>query len=181
MAGLPIPSSPAVLAMGALAGRGYFQFAPALLVGASAANLADILWYALGRWRGEPILRTLCRLTWDAGRCTRRAARLMDRYGVPSLLFTKFIAGVSLAAPAVAGVARIGPVRFTAWDTGGSLIWPGFYLILGAVFDDQLEAIAARVTRLGAWAAALLAIAVGLYIGYRYYRGRRSVRRESPG
>ena len=50
--GLPVPSTPILLAMGALAGLGRLSFVGAMALGVAASLLADTLWYWLGRKRG---------------------------------------------------------------------------------------------------------------------------------
>jgi membrane protein DedA with SNARE-associated domain len=62
-AGLPIPSNPVLLAVGALAGRGKLSLPIALCLAVIASLIADSIWYELGRYRGHSILSLLCRIS----------------------------------------------------------------------------------------------------------------------
>src|SRR5579872_5226901 len=61
--GLPIPSSPVLLAAGALAGFHRLKLAPALTLRVDASLISDSLWFALGRRRGGSILKFVCRVS----------------------------------------------------------------------------------------------------------------------
>lgn len=170
---LPIPAVPALLAMGALIGRGYFPFAPTLLLTACAASLGNLAWYELGRHGGAKVLTFLCRLSLEPDSCVSETRNRFARYGPRSLLFSKFIPGFSTVAPPLAGLSRIPLGHFLLWDMGGSILWVGSYLLAGFAFSAQLERIAEVVLRLGSWLVVLLVSALLAYIGWKYYERRR--------
>src|SRR5580704_15296903 len=85
--GLPIPSSPLLLAAGALAGlqllNPLFVFATAL----GASLLSDSAWYVLGRRRGNSILGHVCQISIEPETCVSRMHTAYYRYGAKTLLF----------------------------------------------------------------------------------------------
>src|ERR1035437_6484314 len=91
--GVPLPAAPLLLAMGALAGYGQFSFITALALSSLAALAADLIWFRLGRLRGESILGVLCRISLEPDSCVRLTHQAFDRYGPSSLLFCKFVPG----------------------------------------------------------------------------------------
>jgi len=62
---LPIPAIRVLLAAGALAGAGQLDFAFALPAAIAGALVADLLWFALGRWRGMKVVQVLCRISLE--------------------------------------------------------------------------------------------------------------------
>jgi membrane protein DedA with SNARE-associated domain len=50
--GVPLPSIPFIVAAGALAHTGQLSFGAALFVAFSAAMIADLVWFEIGRRRG---------------------------------------------------------------------------------------------------------------------------------
>jgi len=54
--GIPLPSTPFIVAAGALAHSGQLSFIVALLVACCAAMLADLVWFEIGRKRGYPVV-----------------------------------------------------------------------------------------------------------------------------
>jgi membrane protein DedA with SNARE-associated domain len=184
--GLPIPAVPPLMAMGALIGRGRFDFTSTLVLAAVAATLSDLLWYQLGRKRGGSVLALVCRLSLEPDSCVRLTRSSFARYGPRSLLLSKFIPGFSTAAPPLAGLSRISMWRFLLWDFGGSVVWAGSYLLIGLLFSEELERAAEGALRFGSWALLAMAAGLAIYIGYKYYQRRRflndmRVARITPG
>src|SRR5690349_19202215 len=82
--GLPLPTAPLLLALGALAGSGRIDPVAALLVAALGSLCADYLWFRLGRWRGAQVLGWLCRVALEPDSCVSKTHQLFARYGVKS-------------------------------------------------------------------------------------------------
>lgn len=175
-AGLPIPSLPVLLAVGALAGAGRLSLALALALAVAAALIADSVWYELGRRRGHAILSLLCRISLEPDSCVRRTENAFASNGARSLLVAKFIPGLSTAAPPLAGMLRMSVPRFLAWDAAGGLLWAGTFAGAGFVFSAQLDRVAAYAQRLGSSLLLLLVGGLGVYIAFKYYERRRFIR-----
>jgi membrane protein DedA with SNARE-associated domain len=161
--GLPVPATPILLAMGALAGLGKISYWQAFALGIVASLIGDCLWYWLGRKRGYSVLNLLCRIALEPDSCVRRTENVFSRFGAGSLLFAKFVPGLSTAAPPLAGLFRMPMWRFLLSDTGGAAIWVGAYGLLGFVLREQLELAAEYATRFGRW---LGIVVVALFAGY---------------
>ena len=175
--GLPVPSLPFLLGAGALAGVGKLHFITIVIVGTAAALVSDLIWFELGRRRGGKVLGMLCRISLEPDSCVRRTENLFLRYGIRSLLISKFIPGFSTVAPPLAGIFRIGVARFLVYDTIGTIIWTGLFVFLGYLFSDQLEQIAIKAGKLGALLVILLVGALALYIVIKYIQRRRILHR----
>ncbi|HEV8439660.1 MAG TPA: VTT domain-containing protein [Methylomirabilota bacterium] len=175
--GLPIPAIPILLAAGALAGTGRLSLLPVLILAAVASLVSDVIWYWIGRAGGARVLGFLCRISLEPDSCVRRTEDVFGRQGARSLLIAKFVPGFSTAAPPLAGVVRMPFLRFVAFTGGGGLIWAGLFIGLGWVFSHQLELAASYAMRLGGGLLALLAVALGAYIAWKYIARQRFLRR----
>ena len=175
-AGLPLPSPPVLLAVGALVAAGRFSMAASLSVVVAACLLADLVWFDLGRRHGARILALLCRISLEPDSCVRRTENALAASGARALLFAKFLPGLSTAAPPVAGMLRIRLSRFLLWDVAGALLWAGTYFALGYAFSSQLERVAELVVGLGSRLLALLAAGFALYVSWKYAQRRRFIR-----
>lgn len=175
-AGLPIPSLPVLLAMGALVAAGHFNAGVALLMVVTASLVSDLAWFHLGRRHGARILALLCRISLEPDSCVRRTENVLAATGARALLFAKFVPGLSTAAPPVAGMLRMGLARFALWDVAGALIWGGSCLAVGYAFSSQLEWIAELASRLGSRLLAVLAAGLGSYLFWKYAQRRRFIR-----
>jgi membrane protein DedA with SNARE-associated domain len=174
--GIPIPSLPMLLAMGALAADHQLSYPLALSVAVAACLFADSLWYWLGVHRGSSVLKLLCKISLEPDSCVRRTENMFVRYGARGLLFAKFVPGLSTAAPPLAGMFRMKIWKFLLADAIGSLIWAGAYSALGFVFRNQLEDLAQGAVQAGSWFFTFLAIALGGFLSWKYVQRRRFVR-----
>lgn len=170
---IPIPATPVLLAMGALAGLGKFSFVTSLLLASLACLLCDQIWYQLGRVRGHSILQLICKISLEPDSCVRNTKRTFAKWGAWSLLFAKFVPGLSAVASPMAGLTRMPLIKFTAADLVGSLAWTGTFLAIGYLFRNQLEQVAQSLNRFGGWVIFAACLAVAAYIAYKYWERRR--------
>ena len=174
--GIPLPAVPALLGFGALAAQGRGNIPLMLSTMAAVALIVDFAWYELGRHRGAQVLRVLGRLSLQPDLCARRAEELFARYGARGMLVAKFLPGVTMVLPPLAGVFAVGRVRFAAYELVGVLLWAGTWIGVGYAFSDAVTVIAARVEKLGLWLVVVVAL-LGAYIVGKYLRRRLYLRR----
>jgi membrane protein DedA with SNARE-associated domain len=174
--GLPIPAMPALLAMGALTGEGKYGFAPALLLSASAVLAADSVWYTLGHFKGNSVLKLLCRISLEPDSCVSRTRSWFGRLESWALVVAKFIPGLSAIAAPMAGLTRLPLWKFLLADATGGLLWASAYLGLGFAFHDQLEDVIRVVMRTGLRFGAILGGLLALWILFKIYQRRRFLR-----
>jgi undecaprenyl-diphosphatase len=89
------------------------------------------------------------------------------------LLFAKFVPGLNFAAPPVAGLSGVSPLRFLLFDSLASVFWAGSHMVLGYTFCGQLEDVAAYSAGLPTVAAAILIAATAALITFRLLRNHR--------
>jgi membrane protein DedA with SNARE-associated domain len=136
--GLPFPAFPFLMLGGAFSVSGTVSF-PLVVAGAVAGALgADLIWYAVGKWRGRGILVTLCRMSFNPDVCVESAVDQFHRRKTATILFAKFLPGVNTIMPPLAGVASVPPHRFLAADLIGSLLWASIGAGLGRIFGKEI-------------------------------------------
>jgi membrane protein DedA with SNARE-associated domain len=166
--GLPLPSIPILLAVGALAGRGDLAYVPALLTAVAACLIADNVWYWMGVYRGASILNLLCKISLEPDSCVRNTENMFLKYGPRGLLFSKFVPGLSTASCPLAGMFRMELWKFCLFDGLGSIIWAGSYSLLGYIFADRLEELAEKALGMGSWLLAIVLISIGSWILWKF-------------
>jgi len=176
-AGLPIPSTPMLLAAGALAGAHRMNLGLAILVALLGAIFSDSMWYELGRLKGVRVLQFLCRISLEPDSCVRRTQISFTRNGPRVLLGAKFIPGLNAMAAPLSGIIRMGWGKFLLFDSLGALVWVGSFTIAGYAFSSQLESVAARAQYLGEGLGVLLVAAFAGYILWKYYNRQRFLHR----
>ena len=183
---IPVPSAPLLLAAGALIRTGRLHALGVIGGCLIAALIADTSWFHLGRRRGRHVLRLLCRISLEPDSCVRKTENAFLKYGMRSLLISKFVPGLNAVAAPLAGGSKVPYWGFLLYDGAGALIWSGAYVALGYVFSGQLEAIVASASHMGTGFLLLVIALFALWIGRKFLQRRRFLRqldvaRITPG
>ncbi|HXI72621.1 MAG TPA: DedA family protein/thiosulfate sulfurtransferase GlpE [Verrucomicrobiae bacterium] len=171
--GVPLPAAPWLLAAGASVGSGKMNWAVALCAATVGSLLADLIWFYLGRYRGQQVLSLLCRISLEPDSCVRRTQNLYTRYKMRGVVLAKFIPGLSTLAPPLAGNSGASTLRFLFFDGLGSLLYGGSFIVLGVLFSHQLEQIINALAGLGHGALGVVVGLAALYVGYKYFQRQR--------
>jgi membrane protein DedA with SNARE-associated domain/rhodanese-related sulfurtransferase len=121
--GLPLFVSPLLVASGALAAIGSMNAALLLAATTVACLAGDTLWFELGRWKGNAIFSSLCRVSFQPDSCVRRSEMALEKHTGLSLLWAKWIPGVSHLALPLAGASKMTRSRFHLYNAIGSVTW----------------------------------------------------------
>ncbi len=178
--GLPLPGIAVLVLAGALAGAGKLWLSAIGLLAVAGALLGDLVWYALGRWKGRPVLGLLCRLSLNPDTCVGNTERFFLRHGMRTLLVAKFLPGVNTIVPPLMGTLRAGVARFVAYDFGGAALYTIFGVGIGYFLGREIvNAATARVAQLAGVVGWSFATFVLGYIAWRLalrMRVRRALR-----
>ena len=165
--GLPVPAVPTLIVAGAVAANGQLSLT-AVFLGASLACLAaDCGWYLLGQTFGIRVLKTLCRISLEPDSCVNNTQTRFEHWGVNSLIIAKFVPGLAMIAPPLAGALRIGWMRFIFLSTLSAILWVGSGLVAGMLFRAQIETLLIEMDRVGSLAGLALVLLLACYIGYK--------------
>jgi membrane protein DedA with SNARE-associated domain/rhodanese-related sulfurtransferase len=171
--GLPVPAVPTLIVAGAIASDGHMSL-PALFVwSVTACLLADCGWYLIGQRYGIRVLKTLCRISLEPDSCVSETQIRFERWGINSLVIAKFIPGLAIIAPPMAGAMRIGWLRFVALSACAAVLWVGTGLAAGRIFKTQIEQLLNHLSRVGSAAAGGVVILLAAYIAYKWWERSR--------
>jgi membrane protein DedA with SNARE-associated domain/rhodanese-related sulfurtransferase len=174
-AGLPIPSIPLMLAAGTMSAAHKVHVAYALPVVMLACLIADSMWYFLGKRYGTKVLDLLCRFSLEAATCVSRTQGSVTKRGAFTLLFAKFVPGLSTMAAPIVGQAKIPYPTFVIYDMAGTLIWAGAWLFAGRFFGDLAKRSSDFFAMLGHFAGLLVVLMVIGVVVYRLVKRRQFV------
>jgi membrane protein DedA with SNARE-associated domain/rhodanese-related sulfurtransferase len=171
--GVPIPSIPLLLTAGTLSATHRVGAIPALLAVVAACLISDSAWYALGRRYGGRVIRLLCRLSLESSTCVAKTEGYFTRRGSVTLLFAKFIPGLSTVSAPIAGQTRMPYPRFLAFDVSGTLLWSLTFILLGRFFGDVAKRSQAFFGLLSHFAALVFILMVAGFFIWRVTKHRR--------
>jgi membrane protein DedA with SNARE-associated domain/rhodanese-related sulfurtransferase len=173
MIGVPIPSVPVLLTAGTLAATHRISGAGALIAVLAACLIGDSFWYWLGRRYGNAVLHLLCRLSFESSTCVAKTERYFEKRGAVTLLFAKFVPGLSTVSAPIAGQTGMPYPRFFIYDLAGSAVWALAYLLAGFFFGDLAQKSQAFFTVLGHFAVVIfIAMVLGL-MGWKFWNQRQ--------
>jgi membrane protein DedA with SNARE-associated domain len=167
--GAPLLFSPVLVAAGALAAAGQMRFDIALWIALAVCVAGDALWFELGRKKGDSVLSTLCRISFEPDSCVRRSKVFFEKSANRTLLFSKWLPGVSHVVPAVAGLSGVDRQHFFLTNLGGSAIWIVVLMLAGYLPVERIHVGSAVAPVIFEASLALLAG----NIGFKYLQRRR--------
>jgi membrane protein DedA with SNARE-associated domain/rhodanese-related sulfurtransferase len=174
--GLPIPCFPILVVAGAATVTGHFSIALVIALSVAACLLADLGWYWAGKRYGRRILSLLCRITLSPDSCVRQTENLFSRVGPWSLLFVRYLPGLSNITVAMAAVAPMRLPVFVALNTAGALLYFGLPVLLGALFYRAIDDVMHTMVALGTLGLFALLGALALYILLRWWQRQAFIR-----
>jgi membrane protein DedA with SNARE-associated domain/rhodanese-related sulfurtransferase len=171
--GLPVPSIPLLLTAGTLSATHRVSAFEALLAVLAACLLSDSTWYLLGRRFGGRVIRLLCKLSLEAATCVSKTEGYFTRRGAVTLLFSKFVPGLSTVSAPIAGQTRMAYPRFLFYDLSGTVIWALSFLLAGRFFGDVAKRSQAFFGLLSHFAAGVFILMVLGFFLWRVIKQRR--------
>src|SRR5690348_1825798 len=175
-AGLPAPLTPTVLVAAAAmsdVAKQTAQLTAAIVVG---SVLGNAIWFALGRKYGSRVLTRLCRLSLSPQSCVTKTGAAFGRWGSALLVVGRFIPGVSLVAPPIAGALGMPWPRFLLVSALGAALWALPMILLGYLLKDVLASLVRELQDSRVGVALLIAGIVAVYLAWRYVRRQQAMR-----
>ena len=171
--GVPLPATPTLVVAGALSADGRLPGAGVLGLAVLACLIGDSSWYLAGRRYGGRIMSYLCRISLTPDGCVGQTQARFERWGARALIVAKFIPGLSMIAPPLAGATRMPYRTFAACSVLGSLLWVGAAMLGGVLLRREIATLLPRLAGIGGAALALLVAALTVYVAFKWWERRR--------
>lgn len=171
--GLPVPAVPTLIVAGAVAAAGQMSLLSLFAWAVIACLIADCGWYLVGQRFGIRVLKTLCKISLEPDSCVSQTQTRFERWGINSLVVAKFIPGLAIIAPPMAGAMRVGWPRFVLLSTCAAVLWVGAPLLAGVVFKSQIERLLEHLSEFGSAAGAGVVILLAGYISFKWWERSR--------
>lgn len=137
--GAPVPGTTVLVAAAVYAGtsRG-LPITGVIAAGAAGALAGTSAGYALGRWRGEPLLLWVARRLRQSPDRVHRLRREFAGHGAAWVFVGRFITGVRNVTGLVAGASDMRLARFLAVSTAAAVVWAVTNALEYYFFGDAL-------------------------------------------
>ena len=171
--GAPVPAIPTLIVAGALAAGGKLSVIAVFTVALIACVIADVSWYVAGRIYGNRVMRLLCGISLTPDSCVSDTQTRFEQWGIKALLVAKFIPGISLLAPPLAGATRIGWLPFLVFNTLGGALWVTVGVGGGMLFGSQIERALEQLQGYGTTALVVIGAVIVGYVAYKWWQRHR--------
>ncbi len=172
-AGIPVPGETTLLLASFLAYSEHrLQLGWIIVVATCAATLGDNLGYAFGYFGGRPLLDRYQRFFRISSNTLKRGEEMFARYGAAAIFFARFIVGMRVFAGPLAGVLRMRWRAFALFNFLGAVVWVTVIATAGYLFGRHWRTLLRAMQRFNI-AALIVAVAVILYLWWRYRRQSR--------
>jgi membrane-associated protein len=130
-----LPGDSLLFVAGAVAASGGMNVHLLVALLIAAAILGNSVNYAVGRWLGRHFF-TNRGSRWLNPAHLEKAHAFYEQHGGKAVVISRFLPIVRTYIPFVAGMAAMEPVRYTAFNVGGALLWVGSLCYAGYFFGN---------------------------------------------
>lgn len=134
---IPIGSEPIMLFAGVLVAEGELSLVNAILIGTAGNVIGSIAAYYIGDFGGRPFMLKYGKYMLIPAKKFHLAERWFDRYGRPTVFFSRMLPVVRSVISYPAGIAEMNVFQFTFYTTLGSLPWCALFGYLGFVLGQN--------------------------------------------
>ena len=131
MVGIPFPAETTLTISGFEMTKGAFELAPLLLVAAAGNIVGSSIAYWIGRLLGRPVIVRFGKYVGITDERLDKANHLFHRHQSWIVIIGKFIAGIRVLIPYLAGINKMNFVVFSIYNAISALAWAITFIVLG--------------------------------------------------
>ncbi len=177
--GIPSLAESALIAAGLQVHRGAFGALPVLSVALAGSLAGSMLAYIIGRQVGRPFLEQFGPSIKITKEKLDGADDRFQKYGPAVLIIGKWLPGVQVLIPYLAGVSRLQIRSFLIYNTIGTVIWVTAFLTFGESLGGVWERAWPVFSKHGLLSGSVAVILTVLTVLW-WARSRRSYRNRPP-
>ena len=173
--GIPFPGATILLAAGILVQQGHLELGYAIAFGILGAILGSQIGYWAGQRGGRSFVLKWGRYVKITPERLERVEQFFVRYGGKAVFASRFVSVFRMLGAPVAGISRMRGSTFFLYSALGGMVWTTVVVLLGYFFGQSWAGAQHWTGRGPLLLALLLAVALSLYVAYRWVlRYRRS-------
>jgi membrane-associated protein len=130
-----LPGDSLLFVAGAVAASGGMDVNLLVFLLVAAAILGNSVNYGIGRWLGRHFF-TNRGSRWLNPQHLEKAHAFYERHGGKAVVISRFLPIVRTYVPFVAGMGSMSPMRFTAFNAGGAVLWVASLSYAGYFFGN---------------------------------------------
>ena len=149
-----------------------------VIVGTLGNTVGSLIAYGIGAWGGRPFLERYGRYILIRPHDIELADRFFERWGAPTVFFSRLLPIVRTFISFPAGVVRMPLGKFVAYSTAGAFLWSLLLVYAGTVLGANWTQIRKALQPFDLLIAVAIVVSVVLFIWF--HLGRPGWRRNEP-
>jgi membrane protein DedA with SNARE-associated domain len=167
-AGIPLPGETILIAAGFMVQRGYLDPGDAIIYGILGTVTGDQIGYWIGRKGGRPLILRWGRYVLITPERLEYAEGFFARHGGKAVFLARFVAGLRVFGALIAGMSRMPWRTFFLYNALGGATWATTALLVGYLVGGSFDLVVRWVEQASVLLGILLALALVLYLAYRW-------------
>lgn len=131
MIGIPFPAETTLTLSGIEWEKGNLNLTGLIIAGSIGNILGSCIAYAIGRYLGRYVILRFGKWIGITEARLNRAEALFFKYRSFVVPGGKFIAGIRILIPYLAGINKMNFIVFSIYNTVSALLWSAFFIVLG--------------------------------------------------
>ena len=173
MIGIPFPAETTLTISGIELSNGTFRLLPLMIAAFLGNMVGSAIAYGIGRLLGRPVITRFGKYIGLTEERFDKAESAFRRYQAWVVLIGKFIAGIRVLVPYVAGIERMKFATFVALNAISALAWVLTFTLLGRVIGVEWSKYHAVLHQYMVPAIIVAVLLIGLYAGWKMRRKKR--------
>ncbi|GIM46487.1 alkaline phosphatase [Collibacillus ludicampi] len=145
--GIPFPAETILTVSGFAWAKGTFAFLPLYLSALTGTFAGSLVAYFIGLYFGRPFILRYGKYVRITHEKLDQAEEKFKKYTIPILIFSRFLAGVRVLVPYLAGINRTALKSFILYSLIGSLVWAMLFLFIGRFVGHEWHYVQHRLHR----------------------------------
>ncbi|MDD5456312.1 MAG: DedA family protein [Candidatus Margulisbacteria bacterium] len=161
---LPVPSEAVMPFAGFLIATGQFSFSLVLIISTLGSITGSLVSYFIGAYGGKPFLNKFGRFFLLNNHDLEVTEKFFQKYGQPTIFFTRFIPVIRHLISLPAGYARMNIFRFSIYTILGASCWNMFLAVCGFYLKQNWEEVMKYSKYVDIAVIALIITALGWFV-----------------
>ncbi|KRW92562.1 hypothetical protein SD51_03580 [Alicyclobacillus tengchongensis] len=172
--GFPFPAETTLTLSGIEWSKGVFHLVPLWLAGCLGNLIGSAIAYLIGWYLGRPIVLFFGKFIGITPAKLDAANERFQRYELWVVFIAKFIAGVRILIPYLAGINRMKPWLFFVFNTIAAIVWSGLFIIAGRYIGEFVTKYWPFFKHHIVLLIVVVILLIALFVWFRIWEHRRS-------
>lgn len=176
--GIPFPAETTLTLTGIAWSAGQLSLVPLVIMASLGNIVGSTIAYFVGKYLGRLVILRFGKYVGITEKRLDRAEVQFRKYQSGVILVGKFIAGIRVLIPYLAGINETPFIRFTLYNSISAILWVLTFVVLGKYIGQLWKHYHTLVFHYLTPSIIILVVVLGLYVWWKIYRRRREKLRD---